>query len=100
MTVADYDSLRDLFNKRLRWIVVMRHMRPWGHLGLIFTLGLALGAGRGCGSTYARGCGWLPRNVFCAALRDDLAGREAGASSIACRGKSTYCFLCGTRWQR
>jgi len=40
LTVADYDSLRDLFNKRLRWIVVMRHMRPWGHLGLIFTLGL------------------------------------------------------------
>src|SRR5271165_2078572 len=40
LTVADYDSMRDLFNKRLRWIVVMRHMRPWGHLGLIFTLGL------------------------------------------------------------
>jgi ceramide glucosyltransferase len=40
LTVADYDSLRDLFNKRLRWIVVMRHMRPWGHLGLVFTLGL------------------------------------------------------------
>src|SRR5271167_3168238 len=40
LTVADYASLRDLFNKRLRWIVVMRHMRPWGHLGLIFTLGL------------------------------------------------------------
>ena len=28
------------FYKRLRWITVMRHMRPWGHLGLIFTLGL------------------------------------------------------------
>src|SRR5271166_3955531 len=40
LTVADYDSMRDLFNKRVRWIVVMRHMRPWGHLGLIFTLGL------------------------------------------------------------
>ncbi len=40
LTVADYDSLRDLFNKRLRWIVVMRNMRPWGHIGLIFTLGL------------------------------------------------------------
>ena len=40
LTVADYDSMRDLFNKRLRWIVVMRHMRPWGHLGLIFTVGL------------------------------------------------------------
>jgi len=40
LTVADYDSLRDLFNKRLRWIVVMRNMRPWGHIGLIFTFGL------------------------------------------------------------
>lgn len=39
-TVPDYHSLRDLFDKRLRWITVMRHMRPWGHLGLIFTLGL------------------------------------------------------------
>jgi ceramide glucosyltransferase len=40
LTVADYGSLRDLLHKRLRWIVVMRHLRPWGHLGLIFTLGL------------------------------------------------------------
>jgi ceramide glucosyltransferase len=40
LTVADYKSLRDLLNKRLRWIVVMRHMRPWGHLGLLLTQGL------------------------------------------------------------
>ena len=39
-TVPDYRSLRDLFLKRLRWIVVMRHMRPWGHLGLLLTQGL------------------------------------------------------------
>jgi ceramide glucosyltransferase len=39
-TVADYQSFSDLFLKRLRWIVVMRHMRPWGHFGLIFTFGL------------------------------------------------------------
>jgi len=39
-TVADFHSFRDLFLKRLRWIVVMRNMRPWGHLGLIFTFGL------------------------------------------------------------
>jgi ceramide glucosyltransferase len=39
-TVADFQSLKDLFFKRLRWIVVMRNMRPWGHLGLIFTFGL------------------------------------------------------------
>jgi len=39
-TVADYHSIRDLLHKRLRWIVVMRYMRPWGHLGLVFTHGL------------------------------------------------------------
>jgi len=39
-TVPDYDSIRDLFVKRLRWMTVMRHMRPWGHLGLVFTQGL------------------------------------------------------------
>lgn len=39
-TVPDYHSLRELFLKRLRWITVMRQMRPWGHAGLVFTLGL------------------------------------------------------------
>jgi ceramide glucosyltransferase len=39
-TVSDYASMRELLHKRLRWIVVMRHMRPAGHFGLIFTLGL------------------------------------------------------------
>jgi len=39
-TVPDYQSLRELFLKRLRWLTVMRHMRTWGHAGLIFTLGL------------------------------------------------------------
>lgn len=38
--VADYHSISDLVMKRLRWIVVMRHMRPRGHLGLVFTQGL------------------------------------------------------------
>jgi ceramide glucosyltransferase len=39
-TVCDYASLGDLLHKRLRWIVVMRHMRPWGHMGLLLTQGL------------------------------------------------------------
>ena len=39
-TVADYQSVRELVHKRLRWIVVMRHLRPWGHFGLVFTVGL------------------------------------------------------------
>lgn len=38
--VADFRSVRDLIHKRLRWIVVMRQMRPWGHFGLLFTQGL------------------------------------------------------------
>jgi len=40
-TVPDYHSLRALLLKRLRWLVVMRHMRPSGHFGLLFTQGLA-----------------------------------------------------------
>jgi len=39
-TVPDYDSFQSLFIKRLRWLTVMRHMRPWGHIGLTFTQGL------------------------------------------------------------
>ena len=39
-TVSDYASMNDLLQKRMRWIVVMRHMRPWGHLGLLLTQGL------------------------------------------------------------
>ena len=39
-TVSDYSSMRDMLHRRLRWIVVMRHMRPSGHFGLLFTHGL------------------------------------------------------------
>jgi ceramide glucosyltransferase len=39
-TVADFRSLNDLLFKRVRWMTVMRHMRPWGHFGLLFTWGL------------------------------------------------------------
>lgn len=39
-TVADFRTARELLDKRLRWMTVMRHMRPWGHLGLVFTHGL------------------------------------------------------------
>lgn len=37
---AGFQSVDELFDKRLRWMVVMRNMRPWGHFGLLFTLGL------------------------------------------------------------
>jgi ceramide glucosyltransferase len=39
-TVADFKSLKELLYKRVRWMTVMRHMRPWGHIGLTFTWGL------------------------------------------------------------
>jgi ceramide glucosyltransferase len=38
--VGDCGSLGELLQKRLRWIVELRHMRPWGHIGLLFTQGL------------------------------------------------------------
>jgi ceramide glucosyltransferase len=39
-TTPDFRSMKDLLLKRTRWMTVMRHVRPWGHLGLIFTFGL------------------------------------------------------------
>ena len=38
--LAGYRSFGELLAKRMRWIVVMRHMRRWGHIGLLFTQGL------------------------------------------------------------
>jgi ceramide glucosyltransferase len=40
LKLAGYQSFAELLEKRMRWMVVMRHMRPWGHLGLLFTQGL------------------------------------------------------------
>jgi len=37
---ADFHSLGGLLHKRMRWATVQRLMRPWGHVGLIFTFGL------------------------------------------------------------
>jgi ceramide glucosyltransferase len=39
-SVADFHSFSGLLHKRLRWMTVQRLMRPWGHVGLIFTFGL------------------------------------------------------------
>jgi ceramide glucosyltransferase len=39
-TVPDFQGPGELFSKRLRWMTVMRSMRPWGHIGLLFTWGL------------------------------------------------------------
>ncbi len=39
-TVPDFRSLAEFLHKRIRWMTVMRHMRPGGHFGLLFTWGL------------------------------------------------------------
>jgi len=39
-TASGAGSFEDLLQKRLRWMVVMRHMRTAGHFGLVFTFGL------------------------------------------------------------
>jgi len=39
-SVADFGSFGELLHKRARWATVQRHMRPWGHVGLVFTWGL------------------------------------------------------------
>jgi ceramide glucosyltransferase len=39
-SVADFQSLKDLFYKRVRWMTVMRLVRRQGHRGLVFTWGL------------------------------------------------------------
>jgi ceramide glucosyltransferase len=39
-TVADFSSWKEFLLKRIRWMTVMRFMRPWGHAGLVFTWGL------------------------------------------------------------
>ena len=39
-SVADFRTMHDLLLKRIRWMTVMRYMRPWGHFGLLFTFGL------------------------------------------------------------
>jgi ceramide glucosyltransferase len=38
--VADFESMRGFLAKRMRWAVVQKNMRPWGHIGLLLTLGL------------------------------------------------------------
>ena len=53
LTVADFASMKELIHKRLRWIVVMRHMRPWGHMGLLLTAGIAVDAGGSGGGARA-----------------------------------------------
>ena len=39
--VYPVETLADAFRHQLRWNLSIRYSRPWGHLGLIFTQGLA-----------------------------------------------------------
>jgi ceramide glucosyltransferase len=38
--VVDFESMRGFLSKRMRWAIVQKNMRPWGHMGLLLTLGL------------------------------------------------------------
>jgi ceramide glucosyltransferase len=40
LCVPDYQSMLELFHKRMRWVVIWRHLSPWSHSGLLFTQGL------------------------------------------------------------
>ena len=83
-TVPDYRSMSDLLHKRLRWIVVMRHMRPWGHLGLLLTQGLPWSiAAIIAHPTAAVAIGYLG-DVLCAAGSDDMADRSPRLEAEAC----------------
>ena len=99
-TVADYQSMSDLMHKRLRWIVVMRHMRPWGHFGLLFTHGAAVVAGWRWRST--RPSTVAPRiwalyfALRCAITCDDRNLGVEAAHVLAQNGRS---FRCGMRWR-
>ncbi len=80
-TVADYQSMRELVHKRLRWIVVMRHMRPWGHFGLIFTHGLPWAlAAVAVHPTWAVAVA-LPGRLLCDAMHYDRDDRDVGAET-------------------
>ena len=80
-TVADFHSMRDLMLKRLRWMTVMRHMRAWGHFGLLFTLGLPWAILAGVVARSA-GVGIAYLGIYLAAAhRDDLGHRQLGAEA-------------------
>ena len=76
-TVSDYQSMGELLHKRLRWIVVMRHMRPWGHLGLFLTQGLPWSLVAVAVSPTATTAAIYLGGVFFAARRDDLDDRHS-----------------------
>ena len=86
-TVADYGSFRELLYKRLRWMVVMRNLRPWRSLRPDLHAGISLVPRRGCGAS-GRTCG---RSVFGGISdppgRDDHHHRQLGTESTQPLGK-------------
>jgi len=66
-----HQTLAEAFRHQLRWNLAIRYSRPWGHLGLIFTQGLAwAAAGMLLGGT------WFAIFAFAAAyflLRSEMA---------------------------
>jgi len=64
-TVADFKSLNDLLYKRVRWMTVMRHMRPWGPSWFSLYVGSPVGTRGSSGVSHRRCCGRIFGKLFC-----------------------------------
>lgn len=75
--VADFDSFKSLLFKRVRWMTVMRMMRPWGHFGLVFTWGLPWAIWAiAVHPTRLAAAGYLGGYAFCRVLITWLVGKS------------------------
>ena len=77
-TVADFQSLKDLFYKRVRWMTVMRLVRRQGHRGLVFTWGLIWALIAVAVHPTVADRDWLSRRLYRAAGHHDVADRIWG----------------------
>jgi ceramide glucosyltransferase len=72
------ETLLSAFRHQLRWNLSIRHSRPWGHLGLIFTQGLAWSLiGLVLAPSWLLGCGFIAGYALL---------RTATAVSVGARG--------------
>ena len=104
LTVADFQSLRDLLLKRLRWIVVMRNMRSVGTFGPDLHSRPAMGSGGHCRAADLAHCRCLPGCVFGVSRGDhgdhwklgpQATGRVQEVVDDSCLGLSGGLYLAG-----
>ena len=85
-TVADFQSLKDLFYKRVRWMTVMRLDAPARTPGPRLYLGADLGADCSGHPSHAANCDCLPGQLYRAARHHHLAdwnSRDAAEGTVA-----------------